>query len=267
MVQDQSLSWYFAHDSAAGRYDAGRPRFHHRLLPTIRAMIGDQPRELALDVGCGTGHSTIILPELATHVIGCDIAPEMLAHAPQHDAITWIASPAEHLPADDHSVDFITVTMAYHWFDQPRFLAEARRVLRDDGWLLLISNAFRGEMVGNPAFTRWCRDVLYRRYPTPPRNSSEMTLDALHATGMVARGEEAFTYALPLTRHDLTAYFLTQSNFIARIESGDESLAEIAAWIDEGLAPFFTHDEETFVFGGAIRALRPEGPAPSESNT
>lgn len=263
MAQDQSLSWYFAHDSAARRYDAGRPRFHHLLLPTIRAMIGDQPRELALDVGCGTGHSTIILPELATRVIGCDIAPEMLALAPQHDAITWIASPAEHLPAPDHSVDLITVTMAFHWFDQPRFLTEARRVLRDDGWLLLISNAFRGEMVGNPSFTDWCRKILYRRYPTPVRNPSTMTADDLQPTGMTLHTDETYTIDIPLTRRDLTAYFLTQSNFIARIESGKEPLGEIAAWIDDDLAPFFTHDTETFVFGGAIRALRPESPLPS----
>ncbi|MGC4190984.1 MAG: class I SAM-dependent methyltransferase [Thermomicrobiales bacterium] len=254
---ERPLAWYFAHHSAADRYDAGRPRFHHELLPAIRALIGDRERELALDVGCGTGHSTVILPGLAHHVIGCDIAPEMLALAPKHDAIDWIEAPAESLPVPDGSVDLITVTMAFHWFDQRRFLAESRRVLRDDGWLLLVSNGFSGTMNGNPAFTDWCRDVLYRRYPTPPRSPSGITDDDLRIAGLAHVADEPFQIDIPFTRESLTAYFLTQSNFITRIESGEETIEDVGAWIAEGLAPFFRDGTESFGFRGVIRAIRP----------
>lgn len=45
--------------------------------------------------------------------------------------------PAEELPFEDGSVDFITAFTAAHWFDMPRFMKEVDRVLRPHGCVAL----------------------------------------------------------------------------------------------------------------------------------
>lgn len=45
---------------------------------------------------------------------------------------------AEDLPFTDGSVDLVTAATAAHWFDQPRFLAEASRVLKSRGCIALL---------------------------------------------------------------------------------------------------------------------------------
>jgi SAM-dependent methyltransferase len=47
---------------------------------------------------------------------------------------------AERLPLRDRSVDAVVVAEAFHWFDAPVALAEARRVLRPGGGLALLWN-------------------------------------------------------------------------------------------------------------------------------
>ena len=268
MSQSSPQSLHFSHQSAAERYARGRPRFHHILLPQIRAIIGEQKKSLAVDVACGTGNSTAPLTELADRVVGTDISQEMLSQAPVLPNVTWMLSPAESLPFSDRSVDLVTVTMALHWLDRSRFLPEVRRILAPDGWMLVISNRFRAEMVGNPAFHDWCRNVLYARFTTPPRYPDTFTDEEARAHGLRFVARETYTNQITLSRDELIVYFLTQSNFIARIEEGKESVESISGWLRQELDPFFAHDLETFMYGGWIWYLQrdernsPEGTAP-----
>ena len=45
---------------------------------------------------------------------------------------------AEELPFSDSSVDLVTASVAAHWFDHSRFLAEADRVLKPRGCIALV---------------------------------------------------------------------------------------------------------------------------------
>jgi ubiquinone/menaquinone biosynthesis C-methylase UbiE len=66
----------------------------------------------------------------------------MLNEAPSGPRIQYLRTPAEQLPLPDASFDLVTVALAFHWFDQSRFLAEARRVLRPSGWLVTSVDGF-----------------------------------------------------------------------------------------------------------------------------
>lgn len=45
---------------------------------------------------------------------------------------------AEELPFPDGYVDLLTAASAVHWFDQPKFLAEASRVLKPRGCMAVV---------------------------------------------------------------------------------------------------------------------------------
>ncbi|CAJ1078818.1 putative methyltransferase DDB_G0268948 [Xyrichtys novacula] len=55
--------------------------------------------------------------------------------------ISWknIECVAEDLPFADSSVDLVTAMSAFHWFDRPRFLKEAHRVLKPRGCMAFLN--------------------------------------------------------------------------------------------------------------------------------
>ena len=64
---------YFDPKSAAERYAKGRPHFHTQVISRIKAYLSlAEPVSRAIDVGCGTGLSTIALKEIARHIVGVD---------------------------------------------------------------------------------------------------------------------------------------------------------------------------------------------------
>jgi ubiquinone/menaquinone biosynthesis C-methylase UbiE len=92
-----------------------------------------------LDVGCGTGIlADRMTRELGIDVIGCDFSAGMLEQALTRNAdVAWIRGDAMRLPVADASVDAVTSTEAFHFFDQPAALAEFARVLAPGGLLFI----------------------------------------------------------------------------------------------------------------------------------
>jgi len=62
MAKDASERNYFAYQSAASRYASARPYFHPLVIGKIKDYLQlQEPLQRALDIGCGTGQSTIEL--------------------------------------------------------------------------------------------------------------------------------------------------------------------------------------------------------------
>jgi SAM-dependent methyltransferase len=140
---------YFTAPAAAQHYATNRPRGHAHVLEVMhRALAGHLPVHHALDVGCGTGHSTIALLPYAESIEGIDSSSEMLVLAPRDPRIVYRKGYAEALPFRDADFDLVTVSSAYHWFDHDRFLREAARVLRPGGWLVLYKAGSTGRPIG-----------------------------------------------------------------------------------------------------------------------
>ncbi|KAI3365826.1 hypothetical protein L3Q82_000817 [Scortum barcoo] len=97
---------------------------------------------LAVDVGCGSGQGTVLLAPYFTKVIGTDVSPAQLEVALTNSNppnVSYRQCPAEELPFASGEVDLVTAMTAAHWFDRPKFLREADRVLRPGGCLALLS--------------------------------------------------------------------------------------------------------------------------------
>jgi phosphatidylethanolamine/phosphatidyl-N-methylethanolamine N-methyltransferase len=123
--------------------------FYPRIARTIR-QLKIPPGSRVLEIGVGTGLSLSAYPR-HSRVLGLDRSPEMLKHARRKvdrlrmRHIHLIEGDALHLPFAPATFDYV---MAFHVItvvpDHERLLAEARRVLRPGGTLVVI-NHFRSK--------------------------------------------------------------------------------------------------------------------------
>lgn len=101
----------------------------------------------ALDVGCGTGISTLPLCDHFSSVIGVDVSEAQLEEARRASSgytnVTYRVGLAHELAFQkDSSVDLITIAQAMHWVDTGKFYRECHRLLRPGGVLVAYGYGF-----------------------------------------------------------------------------------------------------------------------------
>jgi len=143
-----AMTGFADHFSAlAARYAAYRPHYPPALVEALAAACGD--RGVAWDVGCGSGQLSVALAARFVRVIASDPAQAQLDHAERHPQVEYRCAPAEASGLADASVDLAVAAQSAHWFDWPRFVAEAGRVVRPGGLVALIT--YRNAEVGGDA--------------------------------------------------------------------------------------------------------------------
>ncbi|MAM57016.1 MAG: SAM-dependent methyltransferase [Salinicola sp.] len=114
----------------------------------LRERVGaiDVPR--VLDLGCGAGHVSFQLADLAAEIVAYDLSPRMLAVVSEAAGdrgfgnIRTVQGVAESLPFADDSFDVVCSRFsAHHWRDVGLALREARRVLKPGGLAAFIDVA------------------------------------------------------------------------------------------------------------------------------
>lgn len=249
---------FFRPRSAARRYAKGRPHFHPAIIERARKYLSPSDSVArALDVGCGTGLSTLALKEIAEEIIGIDAAPEMVALAPEDASIQYCIANAEYLPFREETFDLVTLSQVVHWLDRERFLKEAGRILRARGWLIVYDNYFTGRMEENPEFHQWHQESFLEKYPSPHRARASFTAEKSRDEGFELLNQEWHQNGIKFSIEALTDYLTTQSNMIAAVEGGRETIEEARAWLLENIRPLFGEREEAeFVFSAPIWYLR-----------
>lgn len=245
---------YFSPRSAAERYAKGRPYFHPIIVERIREFLSiDNPLPSALDVGCGTGLSTVALKRIAQTIVGIDASVEMITLAPEENGVKYFVACAENLPFDENEFDLIALSQTFHWLDRNKFLAETSRVLRLNGWLVVYDNYFSGQMIENPDFQSWYREKYLAKYPIPPRAKITFALENTNPFGFHLLKEEWYENTIKFSLEELVDYLVTQSNVIAAVEGGTEEIDETRLWLTEGLRRIFkSAQEKTFLFNAPI---------------
>lgn len=126
----------------------------------------------ALDVATGGGHTAAHLAARGLRVTATDLSEAMLAQtrklaASRGSAISTACHTAEVLPYGDGSFGLVACrTAAHHFSSVPDFLAEAFRVLRPGGWLLVIDGVAPDD---NPVAEDWIHRVERLRDPSHVR--------------------------------------------------------------------------------------------------
>lgn len=121
---------FSAHAAAYAQFRPQYPRALFAYLATLTAAHG-----VAWDAATGNGQAATQLADFYAHVIATDASAEQIEHATPHPQITYATMPSEQTDIPAHSVDLITVAQALHWFDAPKFFAEAQRVAKPGGVL------------------------------------------------------------------------------------------------------------------------------------
>ena len=112
--------------------------------------------EAVLDVGCGTGVDTIVAANKVGPtgiVTGIDLVPKMLAQARANARmmdlknVNFLEASAEKLPFPDINFDVVISNGVFNLvIDKPRALAQAFRVLRPGGRLMIADQILVGQL-------------------------------------------------------------------------------------------------------------------------
>jgi SAM-dependent methyltransferase len=143
-----------------------RPSYPAAIIPLLNAECGLTPDSIIADVGSGTGFLSEVFLKNGNRVLGIEPNREMRAAGEQllakYPNFTSIDAVAEATTLPDASVDFVTVGQAFHWFDRQRVRQEFERILKRNGWIVIIWNTFAVEK--NPLVAGY-DDLLLRHGP------------------------------------------------------------------------------------------------------
>ncbi len=120
--------------TTALHYAAYRPQLHE---PILRNCLGKKDFNHGLDIGCGTGVSSIALKNFCKDVTGVDPNKKMLSHAVKEDNISYLLMAENKLPFPNHIFDICTYAGAWWYGKSQLLLDETIRVSTTNGTILL----------------------------------------------------------------------------------------------------------------------------------
>ena len=130
--------------SRVENYVRYRPGYPPQIVELLRRECALTVDAVVADIGSGTGIFSELLLESGNAVYGIEPNPEMRAAGERllagYPRFTSVDGTAEATTLPDASVGFVTAAQAFHWFDLARTRTEFARILRPDGWVVLIWN-------------------------------------------------------------------------------------------------------------------------------
>ena len=194
--------------SVSAGYVAFRPRYPNALFAVLAEAA--PAREAVWDCATGTGQAAIGLARHFAHVVATDASEEQIARATPHPRVTYRVARAEASDLQDRSVDLVTAAQAVHWFDRPRFWAEAHRVLRPRGVVAVWTYwSFSITPELDAIVQRFYRDTVGPFWP-PERKLTEDRYRTIEFPFDEFTVPE-FTIEQPLTLEDVAGYIRTWS--------------------------------------------------------
>jgi len=125
-------------------YHLYRPRYPQTTTALLAEVIGLTPDTRVADIGAGTGISCEPFLSYGCAVTAVEPNAEMRAVSEQYygqsPRFKAIEGTAEATTLPDASVDVVSAGQAFHWFDYAKARVEFSRILKPDGWVVLLWN-------------------------------------------------------------------------------------------------------------------------------
>ena len=121
-----------------------RPGYPTGVRDVLRAECLLKSGHVIADIGSGTGFLSELFLKNGNRVFGVEPNEAMRQageeYLASYDGFASINGSAESTTLDDASVDFVTAGQAFHWFDQNAARSEFTRILKPEGWVVVIWN-------------------------------------------------------------------------------------------------------------------------------
>src|SRR5947209_10684741 len=168
--------------SRVEQYIKARPSYPVEILRVLRDECGLTSSSVIADIASGTGLFTRLLLENGNEVFGVEPNPEMRKAGEEflagYSRFHSIAGKAEATGLPDQSFDFVTAAQAAHWFDRESARREFARLLKPEGWTVLVWNE---RCTNSTRFLRAYEELLLRfgtDYAEVRHERTTSTLDA-----------------------------------------------------------------------------------------
>ena len=205
-------------DGLAETYEMHRPGYP---APVFQALVADLrcPARVAVDVGAGPGNSTASLrgalgPGWRFIAIepGRDMRRVLSRRFSAAPDVQVVDATAEDMRLPSGMATLVVACTAYHWFDAPRFYAEATRVLALGGVLAIVRNR-RKPLPVLQAFDRYIeehsaeiKDLARREARKEP-----VVRDLARVPGLMAARSHTYPWSSEVTARGLIDLYLTRS--------------------------------------------------------
>ncbi len=136
--KDNPLSEHTYNKQIAFHYAAYRPALHSLILSeALSPQFAESKLNTGLDIGCGTGLSSIALAEYCNDVIGIDPSEDMLNQATKHPSVRYLLGSGSAISLPDNSVDVVSFAGVLSYTNDAKTMKELRRVCRSDAILIV----------------------------------------------------------------------------------------------------------------------------------
>ncbi len=125
-------------------YVKARPGYPKKVVELLQVECGLTRESVVADVGSGTGILARLFCENGNPVYGVEPNEEMRQagelHLAEFSNFVSVNGSAELTTLPGTSMDFITAGQAFHWFDKKEARHEFLRILKPNGWAVLVWN-------------------------------------------------------------------------------------------------------------------------------
>ncbi|KAH9507374.1 hypothetical protein Btru_057944 [Bulinus truncatus] len=135
---EEYLQSLYKGKALAKNYANYRPEYPKKVYDEIMSYhneVSTNGHQLAVDVCCGTGLSTLPLVPLFDEVVGVDVSEDLMEYVPKDiPNLKVLVCPAEKMTMiGSGTVDLVTIASGLHWTDIDKFLQEVKRILKPGG--------------------------------------------------------------------------------------------------------------------------------------
>jgi len=149
--------------SRVEHYAKYRPGYPVEILEFLGEQCGLTSKSIIADIGSGTGKLSELFLGNGNIVFAVEPNSAMRAAAEEllgrTERLISIDGSAESTTLSDATVDIVAAGQAFHWFDRPKAKIEFIRILKPDGWVVIIWNERRLEAT---PFLRAYEELLLR---------------------------------------------------------------------------------------------------------
>ncbi|KAA3596572.1 MAG: class I SAM-dependent methyltransferase [Calditrichaeota bacterium] len=126
-----------------------RPSYPTEILDFLSSKLGFSKSSLVADIGSGTGLLTKIFLENGNSVFAVEPNKEMREAGEkilsEFTNLKSIDGTAEVTTLAEKSIDFVVAGQAFHWFEIVKTKAEFKRILKPNGFVVLVWNKRRND--------------------------------------------------------------------------------------------------------------------------